>query len=324
MQVDRPTRAVSMNRLGEALTDGAMGVHALIVWNGNPLVSVPNAGATRRGLEREDLFTVVSEQFLTDTALYADVVLPATTQIEQVDMVPSWGHLYLGWNHAAIAPLGESVPNSELWRRLARAMGVEHPVFELSDEELLARALPDVDLELLQKEGFTRLDLPDELLPYRDGGFGTPDGKAHLFSERLAGSGHDPLPNYTPAFEGPGSELSRTYPLSLLSPKNHIRFLNTSYSGHHRDKEKAPGFEIDPDDAAQRGIAEGDLVRVFNDRAELRLPAVLSDRLRPGVCAIPWGWWGAELNVNALTNDTPTDWGGGVAFWDTLVQAEKV
>ncbi len=165
IEVDRPTRAVSMNRLGEALTDEGMGVHALIVWNGNPLVSVPNAAATRRGLEREDLFTVVSEQFLTDTALYADVVLPATTQIEQVDMVASWGHLYLGWNHPAIEPLGETVPNSELWRRLARAMGVEHPVFEMDDEQLLRRAMPDVDIELLQKQGFSRLDLPEDAAP---------------------------------------------------------------------------------------------------------------------------------------------------------------
>ncbi len=317
------TRPVSMNRLGEALTNEETGVHALFVWNGNPLVSAPNAALVRRGLEREDLFTVVSEQFLTDTALYADVVFPATTQIEQTDVVQSWGHLYLGWNHAAIEPVGESVPNSELWRRLAKAMGVRHPVFEMSDEELLQQALPDVDLEILQKQGFARLDLPEALLPYAEGGFANPDGKAHLYSDRLAQAGHDPLPSYTPAVEGPGSEMSRRFPLSLLTPKNHVRFLNTSYSRHHGDKEKAPGFEIDPADAGARGIAEGDLVRVFNERAELRLPARISDRLRPGVCAIPWGWWGAEANANALTNDAPADWGGGVAFWDTLVEAEK-
>lgn len=317
------TRPVSMNRLGEALTNEETGVHALFVWNGNPLVSAPNAALVRRGLEREDLFTVVSEQFLTDTALYADVVFPATTQIEQTDVVQSWGHLYLGWNHAAIEPVGESVPNSELWRRLAKAMGVRHPVFQMSDEELLQQALPDVDLEILQKQGFARLDLPEALLPYAEGGFANPDGKAHLYSDRLAQAGHDPLPSYTPAVEGPGSEMSRRFPLSLLTPKNHVRFLNTSYSRHHGDKEKAPGFEIDPADAGARGIAEGDLVRVFNERAELRLPARISDRLRPGVCAIPWGWWGAEANANALTNDAPADWGGGVAFWDTLVEAEK-
>jgi anaerobic selenocysteine-containing dehydrogenase len=312
-----------MNRLGEALTSGDMGIHALFVWNGNPMVSAPNASAVRRGLERETLFTVVSEQFLTDTALYADVVFPATTQIEQVDMVPSWGHLYLGWNHPAIEPLGEAVPNSELWRRLARAMALDDPVFDLDDEALLRRSLPAIDIDLLQKGGFLRLDLPDELLPYRDGGFATPDGKALLYSEALARSGHDPLPDYTPARESGGSELSQEFPLVLLSPKNHTRFLNSSYSSHHGDREKGPFFEIDPVDAAARGIADGDAVRVFNRRAELRLPAKVSDRLRPGVVAIPWGWWGEAVNVNALTNDTPADWGGGVAFYDTLVEAER-
>jgi anaerobic selenocysteine-containing dehydrogenase len=317
------TRGISMNRLGEALTSDDLGIHSLFVWNGNPLVSTPNAAAVRRGLEREDLFTVVSEQFLTDTALYADVVFPATTQIEQVDMVPSWGHLYLGWNHPAIEPLGEAVPNSELWRRLARAMGLDDPVFDLDDEALLRRSLPDVDIDLLQKEGFRRLDLPEELLPHRDGGFAAPDGKAMLYSEALAKAGHDPLPDYTPAREGAGSELSGEFPLVLLSPKNHTRFLNSSYSKHHGDRENGPVLEIDPTDALARGISDGDPVRVFNRRAELRLPAKISDRLRPGVAAIPWGWWGEAVNVNALTNDTPADWGGGVAFYDTLVEAEK-
>jgi anaerobic selenocysteine-containing dehydrogenase len=323
MDVAHTTREVSMNRLGEALTSEATGIHALFVWNGNPLVSAPNAAEVRRGLGRDDLFTVVSEQFLTDTALYADVIFPATTQIEQVDMVPSWGHLYLGWNQPAIQPLGESVPNSELWRRLARVMGLDDPVFDLDDEALLRLAMPEADLDLLQKQGFARLDLPEELLPYRDGGFATPDGKAHLYSESLAAAGHDPLPTYTAAVEGPGGELSLTYPLVLLSPKTHTRFLNTSYSSHHADREKGPYFEIDAFDAAARGIGEGDLVRVFNHRAELRLPAKISDRLRPGLASIPWGWWGADANANALTNDTPSDWGGGVAFFDTLVDAER-
>lgn len=318
------TRGVSMNRLGEALTSDEMGIHALFVWNGNPLVSAPNAAAIREGLEREDLFTVVSEQFITDTARYADVVFPATTQIEQVDVVQSWGHLYLGWNEPAIEPLGEAVPNSELWRRLASVMGVDHPVFALDDRELLGRAMPGTDLDRLSAEGFFRLDLPEELLPYRDGGFATPDGKALLYSEALEQAGHHPLPTYTPSTEGVGSARGESYPLTLLTPKTHVRFLNTTYSGHHGEKEKAPAVEIDPKDAADRGIAEGDMIRVFNDRGELRLPARISDRLRPGVAAIPWGWWGAEANVNALTNDSPTDWGGGAAFYDTLVQAEPV
>jgi anaerobic selenocysteine-containing dehydrogenase len=320
-EVSSETRLVSMNHLGRALTDGNMGIHALFVWNGNPVVSVPNAAQIRRGLEREDLFTVVSEQFLTDTAVYADVVFPAATEIEQLDVIPSWGHLYLGWNEAAIAPLGESVPNTELWRRLARAMGLDDPEFDLDDESLIRSALPSVDVDLLRKQGFMRLDLPVELLPYQAGGFETPDGKASLFSQALADAGHDPLPEYRPARESPGGELYEKYPLVLLTPKNHTRFLNSSYSKHHGEREGGPFFEIDPADATARGIAEGELVRIWNDRGELQLPARLSHRLRPGVAAIPWGWWGKAANANALTNDTLTDWGGGVAYFDTLVEA---
>jgi anaerobic selenocysteine-containing dehydrogenase len=322
-EVDHDTRGVSMNRLGQALTSEETGIHALFVWNGNPVVSAPNAGAVRRGLSRDDLFTVVSEQFITDTARYADVVFPATTQIEQLDMVPSWGHLYLGWNQPAIAPLGEAVPNTELWRRLARAMGFDDPVFELDDETLLRRLLPDVDVEELRLKGFLRLDLPERLLPYESGGFATPDGKAHLHSVELEAVGEDPLPNYTPAGEGPGTGAGSRYPLVLLTPKNHTRFLNSSYSKHHADRERGPYLEIDPADAETRGIADGEEVTVFNDRGDLVLPAKISDRLRPGVAAIPWGWWGEEANVNILTNDAPSDWGGAVAFYDTLVEAVK-
>ena len=321
VEVDQPTRGVSMNRLGQALTSPDMGIRALVVWNGNPVISAPNAAAIRRGLEREDLFTVVSEQFITDTAMYADVVFPATTQIEQVDMVPSWGHLYLGWNHPAIEPLGEAVPNTELWRRLARAMGFDDPEFDLDDEALLRRALPDVDVDGLKRNGFARLDLPDQVLPYAEGGYATADGKAHLYSEELAAAGRSALPEFIPAGEGPDGDLSRRYPLVLLSPKTHTRFLNSSYSKHHGDRERGPYFEIDPADAHERGIGEGDRVRVFNDRGALEMSARISDRLRPGLAAIPWGWWGEEANVNVLTNDAPADWGGAVAFYDTMVEA---
>ncbi len=321
--VEQSTRSLSMNRLGEVLTTPETGVHALFVWNGNPVVSAPNAGAIRRGLERDDLFTVVSEQFITDTAAYADVVFPAATQIEQIDMIPAWGHLYLGWNNRAIAPRGESVPNSELWRRLARAMGISDPVFDLDDETLLRRSLPGVDVDAMTRTGYVRLDLPEDLLLYADGGYATPDARAHLYSETAAAAGHDPLPTYVPSSEGPESELRSRFPLLLLTPKNHTRFLNTSYSNHHGDRERGPYFEIDPLDAESRGIAEDDPVRVFNDRGELHLPARISDRLRPGLAAIPWGWWGEQANANILTNDKPSDWGGAAAFWDTLVEAVR-
>lgn len=318
-------RQISMNHLGRVLTDHAMGIHALFVWNGNPVVSVPNAAQTRTGLRREDLFTVVSEQFMTDTALFADVVFPATTEVEHLDVIPSWGHLYLGWNEPAIAPQGESVPNTELWRRLAAAMDFDDPEFSLDDEALIRSALRDVDVDLLRRQGWIRLDLAEDLRPYAEGGFATSSGKAELYSEPLRRSGHDPLPSYVPARESPtgDSGLFDRFPLVLITPKNHTRFLNSSYSHMHGQMESGPFVELDPVDAAGREINDGDMVAVWNDRAELRFPAKLSERLRPGVVLIPWGWWGEGANANALTNDALTDWGGGVAYSDTLVEVGK-
>jgi anaerobic selenocysteine-containing dehydrogenase len=314
------TRTISMNHLGRALVDSQPPVKALFVWNGNPLVSVPNAALIREGLARPDLFTVVSEQFMTDTARYADVVFPATTQLEHLDVVASWGHLYLGWNQPAIPPMGEAVPNTELWRRLAKAMGFDDPEFDLDDESLIRSALTGVDYELIRQQGWVRLNLPEDLRPYADGGFATESGKAELFSPSLAASGHDPLPNYTPAGESPGGEQGANFPLQLMTPKHHTRFLNSSYSHLHGPLEGSPFVEVSPADANTRNLVDGDLATVWNHRAKLRLPVKVSDRLRPGVVVIPWGWWGEEANVNALTNDTLTDWGGGVAYFDTMVE----
>jgi anaerobic selenocysteine-containing dehydrogenase len=205
-------------------------------------------------------------------------------------------------------------------------MGLDDPEFNLDDEALIRSALVDVDVELLQKQGWVRLDLPEDLRPYANGGYATASGKAELRADGLVSIGQDPLPSYVPSHEGPGgdSDLFGKYPLVLLTPKNHTRFLNSSYSQHHGHFEKGPFVEVDPVDAAARGIGDGDLVSIRNDRATLQLPAQISARLRPGVVAVPWGWWGEEANVNALTNDTLTDWGGGVAYFDTLVEVVRV
>jgi anaerobic selenocysteine-containing dehydrogenase len=326
-------RSFNMNHLGRTLTDTELTppVKALFVWNGNPAVTVPNAALIRKGLARDDLFVVVSEQFLTDTARYADVVFPATTQVEQLDVVPSWGHLYLGWNEPAIAPVGESVPNTELWRRLARAMGFTDPELFEDDETLIRSALRDTDVDALRRDGFVRLDLPEDLRPYAEGGFATPSGRVELSSETLAQQGHDPLPAFVPPRESAAGdpELAARYPLALLTPKHHTRFLNSSYTHlpKHGPREGGPFVEMDPSDARARGVSEGDLVDVWNDRARLALAARISDRLRPGVVAVPFGWWGADhggtATANSLTNDTLTDWGGGVAFSDTLVEVAR-
>ncbi|HSL56333.1 MAG TPA: molybdopterin oxidoreductase family protein [Acidimicrobiales bacterium] len=323
----RARRGLNMNHLGRHLTDPDLDppVQALFVWNGNPVVTVPNAGAIRRGLARDDLFCVVSEQLMTDTARYADVVLPATTQLEQLDVVPSWGHLYLGWNEPAIAPRGESVPNTELWRRLAGAMGFTEPELFESDESLLASALPGVDLDELRSRGFVRLHVPEHVRPGLDG-WPTASGRIELASDALERAGHPRLPTHVAASEGAEATDARL-PLVLVTPKAHGRFLNSTYSSHHGALEAGPFLDLDPADAAARGIADGDPVRVWNDRGELCLPARLSDRLRPGLVSVPFGWWdahhGGQGSANVLTSDTLTDWGGGVAYGDTRVQVER-
>ncbi|MDH5292664.1 MAG: molybdopterin-dependent oxidoreductase [Acidimicrobiia bacterium] len=324
------TRGINMNHLGRALTDPNLDppVKALFVWGGNPVVTVPAAGLIARGLQREDLFTVVSEQFITDTAAHADIVFPATTQLEQQDLVESWGSLYLGWNEKAIEPVGEAVPNTELWRRLAAALDLADPLFELTDEELIRKALVGVDEAALRREGFVRLSVPEDLRPYAEGGFGTASGKAELYSESLAASGHPALPEFSVPRESPGGDpgLVASYPLALLTPKVHTRFLNSSYSHlpKHGPAEGGPFVELAASDADIRGIAAGDRVRVWNDRGSLTLEARISDRVRAGVVAVPFGWWlrdhDGEGTANTLTSDTLTDWGGGVAYSDTLVE----
>jgi len=333
----RPRRGLSMNRLGVNLTDSSLAppVAALFVYNGNPLVTAPNAELIRRGLEREDLFTVVSEQFMTDTAAYADVVFPACTQIEQEDVVPAWGHLYMGWNHKAIEPLGESVPNTELWRRLSRAMGFTESELFATDDELLEAALSRFDTEELRTRGYRRVSVPEELLPYANGGFATPSGRARLSNPDLVAVGLPALPDFTPAGESISgrTEMAERFPLSLMSPKNHLRFLNASYSHleHHAAPEGTIFCEIHEEDARARRITDGDLVEVHNDRASVSAMARVTSgdacRVRPGVVIVPFGWVEGrtldERTVNALTNDAPADWGGGVAFFDTLVEVSK-
>ncbi|WP_162941967.1 molybdopterin-containing oxidoreductase family protein [Desertimonas flava] len=327
----REPRWLNMSRLGEALTDPALDppVQAMVVWNANPLVTVPNAELTRRGLARDDLFTVVHEQFLTDTARYADIVLPAATQIEITDVVPAWGHLWMGWNEAAIPPRGESCSNTELFRRLAGAMGYTEPALFDDDETLLEHALgAKVDLARLRADGWVRVPYPDDGRPFGSGVFPTSSGRVELVSERLRGLGQPALPDFVPPAEGPHGdpELRSRYPLQLMTPKHHSRFLNSSYSQlpKHGPAEGQPFVELSGHDAAIRGLADGDLAEVFNDRASVRVPVRIGNRVRPGVVSIPWGWWASQhpdgRSANALTNDTLTDWGGGVAYSDTLVE----
>ena len=299
---------------------------ALVMIGVNAMVSLPSTELLRRGLLRDDLFTVVHEQFMTDTARYADIVLPATTQLEAVDVVPSWGHLYVGWNEPAIEPMGESVSNSELHRRLARAMGFTEPCLFDDDYTALRAALPTIDLEQLRSDGWVKVPYPADGRPWANGGFPNESGRVELRCDSLATLGHPALPTYTPASEWAGADR---FPYMLLTPKQHGRFLNSSYSHlpKHGPLEGHPVIELHPDDATALQVAEGRCVRVWNDRGSLEVPVKLSQRVRPGVVSIPWGWWSAQHAAgigtgqvaNSLTNDAQTDWGGGVAYYDTMV-----
>ncbi len=334
-----PTRSLSQNLVGRWLndTDLAPRVHSLMIWNFNPLVTLPNAEAIRRGMAREDLFTVVHEVFLTDTARYADIVLPAATHIESDDITPSWGSMHLNWNHAAISPVGESVSNAELFRRLSSAMGFTDADLFATDDELFARALSGghefgggITVDRLRAEGTVRLNIPEDYRPYAYGGFATPDSRAVLSSDVMEKVGHGRVATYTPAVEGPHGPVAAEFPLSLMTPKVHTRFLNASYSHlpNHGGREGGPYVELSAADAAARGIAAGDDVRVFNHRASLTLPVRIGTTVRPGVVSVPFGWGSADhadgKTANALTSDTPTSYGGGVAYSDTMVEVARL
>ena len=316
----RDTRSVWMPQLGRVLTEDHS-IRSVFFQAVNAMVSVPNTELVRQGLERDDLFVVVHDQFLTDTARYADIVLPATTHIEAVDITPAWGHLYLGWNSAAIPPRGEAVSNSEVHRRLARAMGFTEPALFDDDLTALRVGLPSIDIEQLRSEGFVRVPYPEDGRPYANGGFATPDGKLHLRCQPDAADGQHALPTFVAS-----DELTRgEHPFALMTPKHHTRFLNSSYSHlpRHAEAEGAPFVEMVADDAARLGLVDGQAARVWNDRGSLEVPVLITDRLRPGVVSIPWGWWSDSHPdgrvANSLTNDALTDWGGGVAYLDTAV-----
>ena len=319
----RRPRAIQMPHLGRALTDDGMAprIHALFMASVNAMVSVPNTELVRAGLERDDLFTVVHDQFLTDTARYADIVLPATTHIEATEVVTSWGHLYIGWNEQAIEPLGEAVSNSELHRRLARALGCTEPALFDDDLTVLRAALPTIDLDELRRVGWVRVPYPDDGRPFGDGVFATASGKVEFHRPELAQIGLSALPTYEPPVERPGGGHGE---FALLTPKQHQRFLNSSYSHlpHHGPAEGGPVVELHPDDAQRLGLAEGDTAEVRNQRGSLRLTVRHSTKVRPGVVAVPWGWWHSDEVggvANSLSSDTLTDWGGGVAYSSTTV-----
>jgi len=334
-----PVRTINMIRLGEALTTADAGVggppvRALVVYNSNPAAVAPDRTAVLRGLSRDDLFTVVLEHFQTDTADYADFLLPATTQLEHWDLHLSYGHHYVSLNRPSIAPLGESLPNSEIFRRLGAAMGLDHPSLRDDDLTLMRQALAStsdklrgVSLDVLLERGWQRLNVPTPYLPYAEGGFTTPSGKCEFVSARMAEMGLDPVPAFTPPYEFPDSapDLAARYPLTLISSPAH-QFLNTTFVNIEplRRAAREPECLLHPADAERRGIGVGARVVVHNDRGAFTAVARVEDTIRPGVVWAPSVWWGKltadGANANHTTSQRETDMGHGPVFYDNLVE----
>lgn len=327
--VYRPgVRSLNMRDLGRDLCDDTLAppVRALMVYGSNPLVSMPNQRLIAQGLAREDLFTVVHDLFVTETARYADYVLPATSQIEHLDLSPAWGHLYLALNRPAIAPRGESVCNTELFRRLAGALGRSEPWLFDSDESMIRAALASghpwlagITYERLWADGYARLQCGDDWRPFANGGFPTRSGKAELWSDALSEAGLDPLPA---AGVRPGG-----HGLQLITGKT-LHFLNSSYSHlpRHHQRTGELFIELHETDVQARGLVDGAHVRVRSDQGEVTAICRLSSRLQPGLAWMPFGSLtdaaGARQSVNALTAEAPTDWGGGSGLYDTFVEVE--
>jgi len=282
---------------------------------------------------------VVIEQFATDTADYADYVLPATTQLEHWDILKPYGHLFLALNRPAIAPLGESLPNSEVFRRLAAAMGYTDDCFGESDENIL-RALVEaqrhkhfagITWQRLLDEGFARLHVPQPYIPFAEGNFATPSGRCEFYSARMAADGYDPLPTWTPprwaetiALDSPPEET-----FVCISPPAHS-FLNSTFANMDRftQREGRPHLQMNPHDAAATGIVEGAVVRVWNELGSVELPVMVTDRIVPGTVLAPGIWWAKHSpggrSINQITSQDEADMGAGALFYDAVVHVTPI
>ena len=337
-------RKLNMNRLGAILMGEAdPPIHALFVYNANPVASSPNAGKIVEGLMRDDLFTVVHELFETDTARYADLLLPATSQLEHVDLHKPYGHLSLQYNMPAIPPQGETRSNWDVMRALAAGMGFDEPWLQEDANEVIRgilnataqhnQLLEGITLERLQAEGSIPLAIPaDQRVPFANGIFRTPSGKVEFYSQHAAAKGYDPVPGWQPEVESrveSARQLSADARLPLLCPAAH-HFVSSTFGnqGQLIAKEGAPTLRIHPTDAAARGIQQGQLVRVSNERGECQLVANITEDVRPGVLATATVWWPKfspdQRNVNWTTSDRLADFNGGSTFYTNLVSIDSI
>ena len=326
---ERRPRTLNMSTIGDDLlrpasTEFGPRIEALVVYNSNPVAVAPESGKVVQGFAREDLFTVVLEHFQTDTADHADYILPATTQLEHWDIHTSYGHTDVLLNQPAIPPVGQARTNTDIFRALAARMGFGEPCFADDDLTLCRTVMGDEALfARLQQQGFAALPVPDA--PFAQGGFPTPSGKCEFFSPRLAAMGQDGLPDHVPNYEAP----SEAFPLAMISPPAR-NFLNSSFVNvtSLRAIEVEPVLEIHADDAHQRGIQNGDVVKVFNARGEYHCKAEVSRRARPGVVHGLGIWWRKMglngTNVNQLTSQHLTDIGRAPVFYDCAVQVASL
>jgi anaerobic selenocysteine-containing dehydrogenase len=340
MPAQQAVRTINMSTIGddllrEASPEFGPRIDALIVYNSNPVAIAPQSAKVAQGFAREDLFTVVLEHFQTDTADYADMLLPATTQLEHIDAHSAYGHNYMMANNAAIAPLGEAKPNTEIFRLLAARMGYHDACFRESDDTIAAAAFNNKDVraihfdwDSLKRNGWQKLNMRDA--PFAEGGFPTPSGKCELYSARMQEDGLDPLPTYIPPYESVTTdpELAAKYPLAMISPPAR-NFLNSSFVNVQslRATEGEPHLDMHPGDAAARQVGNGDMVRIFNDRGSFVAKARVTDRARPGLVVGLSIWWkklaSDGKNANEVTSQRLTDMGRGPTFYDLLVQVEK-
>jgi anaerobic selenocysteine-containing dehydrogenase len=321
-----------MSQLGNALTTlGNPPVKAMVVYNSNPAAIAPDQNAVRRGLRREDLFTVVLEQIQTDTADFADIVLPVTTFLEHTDIYKSYGHYYLQLARPALPAPGETRSNQDIFRQLAARMGFTDPSLDAclndSDDDMIRAALSSghphlagITLEALERHHFIRLNIPDPFLPFAEGGFGTPSGKCEFHAETL---------DYKPPVESRQGDrsLAGRFPLEMISPKGDDN-MNSTMASRPENNARNGWVTLHPSDAASRGIGANDPVRVFNDRGECKLLAAVATTVAEGVVCVRstrWPKLAADGNgINTLTSQRLTDKGGGPAFYSCLVEVEKI
>ncbi|WCK56211.1 molybdopterin-dependent oxidoreductase [Aneurinibacillus sp. Ricciae_BoGa-3] len=323
---NKRTRQINMNRLGDALLDTAPPVYSLYVYNSNPAVVAPDGNRVRSGLKREDLFTVVHDLFLTETARYADIVLPATSSFENTDFYSSYWHHFIQIQQPVVERYGESLPNVEVFRRLADAMGFEDEAFKDTEEDMIRQALDNPRNPYIQNITFEELVekqyVKADVKPLFPGRLSTPSGKIELYSQQMKRRGYDPLPAFTPLKE------EGNYPLIFIAAPNH-NFLNSTFSNNqkHASMEKMPRLSISREDAGKFGIEDGIQVRIWNDRGECVLTASVGDDVLPGV-VVTQGLWsdvpGTKQLVNSLTPDRLADMGGGATFFSGRVAVTPV